>query len=55
MKAVVQRVKNSKVSVNNKVISKIGIGFNVLFCAEENDTFEDADYLIKKISNLRIL
>ena len=54
MKAVVQRVKNSKVSVNNKVISEIGIGFNVLFCAEENDTFEDANYLIKKISNLRI-
>lgn len=54
MKAVVQRVKSSKVKVNNEIISEIGIGFNVLFCAEDNDTFEDADYLVKKISNLRI-
>ena len=54
MKAVVQRVRNSKVSVNGNIISQINKGFNVLFCAQEGDTKTDADYLVKKISNLRI-
>jgi len=54
MKAVVQRVKNSKVSIKDKEINSILKGYTVLFCAEENDTKEDADYLARKIVNLRI-
>ena len=48
MKAVVQRVKSSKVKVNNEIISEIGIGFNVLFCAEDNDTFDRRRLFSKK-------
>lgn len=54
MKAVVQRVKSSKVTVNDRVVGNINKGFNVLFGAEENDTKKDADYLARKISNLRV-
>ena len=54
MKAVVQRVKSSSVSIDGTVHASIGRGFNVLFCAVSGDTSEDADYLIRKISKLRI-
>ncbi|WP_294466569.1 D-aminoacyl-tRNA deacylase [uncultured Anaerofustis sp.] len=54
MKAVVQRVKSSKVTINGKIVGNIDKGFNVLFGAEENDTKKDADYLARKISNLRV-
>ena len=54
MKAVVQRVKSSKVTINGKIVGNIDKGFNVLFGAEGNDTKKDADYLARKISNLRI-
>ena len=54
MKAVVQIVKSSKVTVNDIVVGNINKGFNVLFGAEEKDTKKDADYLARKISNLRV-
>ncbi|RGD73513.1 D-aminoacyl-tRNA deacylase [Anaerofustis stercorihominis] len=54
MKAVVQRVKSSKVTINDRVVGNIDKGFNVLFGAEEKDTKKDADYLARKISNLRV-
>ncbi|MCR2032853.1 D-aminoacyl-tRNA deacylase [Anaerofustis stercorihominis] len=54
MKAVVQRVKSSKVTINGKIVGNIDKGFNVLFGAEGNDTKKDADYLARKISNLRV-
>lgn len=54
MKAVVQRVKSSKVTINGKIVGNIDKGFNVLFGAEEMDTKKDADYLARKISNLRV-
>ena len=51
MKAVVQRVKNSKVSVNNKVISEIGIGFNVNQ-VEFNKELSDIATSLKKEFNI---
>ena len=54
MKAVVQRVKKSSVSIDNRIVGEIKKGFNILFCAQENDTIDDIEYLIRKISNLRI-
>ena len=48
MKAVIQRVKHSSVTVDGKLISKIDNGFM------DGDTKEDADKLIKKIPVLRI-
>ena len=54
MKAVIQRVKSSSVSVDGKLINKIDKGFNILLGINVNDTHEDIDYLARKILNLRI-
>ncbi len=54
MRAVIQRVKESSVSVNNEIIAKIGSGLMVLLGVAETDKVEDADYLAAKIVNLRI-
>lgn len=54
MRAVVQRVTSSGVSVDGKIISNINMGLNVLLGISIDDTIEDAKYLKDKISNLRI-
>ena len=54
MKIVVQRVKNAKVEVDEKVVGKIGKGFLVLLGITHNDTKEEASYLAKKLCNLRV-
>ena len=54
MKFVVQRVKNAKVEVENKVVGKIDNGFLVLIGITHTDTKEIADFLVKKLVNLRI-
>ena len=67
MKLVVQRVKNANVSIENNIVGKINQGFVVLLgvsneetidmnpVKEKNeDTKENADYLVKKLLNLRV-
>ena len=54
MKAVIQRVKHSSVTVDGKLISKIDNGFMILLGVMDGDTKEDADKLVKKIPYLRI-
>jgi D-tyrosyl-tRNA(Tyr) deacylase len=54
MRAVVQRVKCSKVVVDGKVIGQTGRGFNVLLGISREDTIEDARYMKDKIVNLRV-
>ncbi|MFN2363702.1 MAG: D-aminoacyl-tRNA deacylase [Halarsenatibacteraceae bacterium] len=54
MRAVVQRVLDSEVKVDNKVIGSINEGLCVLLGVGNKDTKEDADYLIDKIINLRV-
>ena len=54
MKIVVQRVKNAKVEVDNKAVGKIEKGFLVLLGVTHTDTKENADYLVKKLCNLRV-
>ena len=54
MRAVIQRVKESSVSVNNEIVGKIASGLMVLLGVAETDRAEDADYLAAKIVNLRI-
>ena len=55
MLAVVQRVSQAQVSIDNQVIAKIGPGFAILLGVVKTDTSQDLDYLVKKISQLRIL
>ena len=54
MKLVVQRVKNASVDVYNKTVGKIENGFLVLLGIKNTDTKQDADYLVRKLINLRI-
>lgn len=54
MKLVIQRVKNASVDVDKKTIGKIGNGFLVLLGIKTSDTIQDADYLVRKLINLRI-
>ena len=54
MKFLVQRVKRAEVEVDEKVVGKIDRGFLVLIGITHTDTKETADYLIKKLVNLRV-
>lgn len=54
MKAVVQRVTSSSVSVDGCVTGSIGKGFNILLGVSEDDTRKDAEILAAKIAKLRI-
>ena len=54
MKLVVQRVKNANVSIENNIVGKINQGFVVLLGVSNEDTKENADYLVKKLLNLRV-
>ena len=54
MKAVIQRVSRANVDVNDETIGKIGRGFLVLLGVANEDTDEDMDYLVKKITQMRI-
>ena len=54
MKLVVQRSKNSKVLVDNKIVGKIDKGLVVLVGFTHTDTIEDIKKLTKKLVNLRI-
>ena len=54
MRGVVQRVKRGSVSVDGKVISKIDKGIMLLLGIEVNDDENDLEYIIKKVSKLRI-
>jgi D-tyrosyl-tRNA(Tyr) deacylase len=54
MRAVVQRVNNASVLVDNKTIGKIGRGALVLLGVEQGDETKDVDYITTKIANLRI-
>ena len=54
MRAVVQRVASSSVTVDNNKISNIEKGLLVLLGVTHEDTSKDVDYLLEKIVNLRI-
>lgn len=54
MKLVIQRVKQAKVEVKGKVAGEIEKGFLVLIGITHTDTRQEADYLAKKLCNLRV-
>ena len=54
MKAVIQRVTEADVSIDNETVGKINKGFLILLGVEKGDTSLDADKLVKKIPVLRI-
>lgn len=54
MKLVIQRVANAQVDIDGKTVGKIGKGFLVLLGIKVGDTKEQADYLVRKLINLRV-
>ena len=54
MRAVIQRVSQAKVVVDENTVGQIGKGFMILLGVHEQDTQADADYLVGKISKLRV-
>lgn len=54
MKLVVQRVKHAKVEVEGETVGSIEKGFLVLLGVTHADTKKEADYLVKKLCNLRV-
>ena len=54
MKALLQRVSYGRVKVDGTVIGEINKGFVLLLGIGHEDQKEDVDYLIKKVSKLRV-
>jgi D-tyrosyl-tRNA(Tyr) deacylase len=54
MRAVIQRVTEASVTVDNKITGEISLGLLVLVGIEDADTSEDIEWLSGKIVNLRI-
>lgn len=54
MKAILQRVSNARVDIENKTVGQIEKGFLILLGVENSDEQRDADVLAAKISGLRI-
>ena len=54
MRAVIQRVTSTSVSINGLLHAAIGKGFLVLTGIEEEDSEDDLDYLAAKIAAMRV-
>lgn len=54
MRAVVQRVKHTRLRVDGQLISEIPFGLTVFLGVKTGDVEASADYLAKKIASLRI-
>lgn len=54
MRFVIQRVTHASVTVDGKVLGRIGKGYMVLIGVSDEDTKETADKMVKKMLGLRI-
>lgn len=54
MRAVIQRVKEAKVTVDGEVVGEIGLGLVILLGAGQGDTRQEAERLAEKVAHLRI-
>lgn len=54
MRTVIQRAQHASVTINGSIKSSIGNGFLLLLGIEATDTSEDVDWLVKKVSALRV-
>lgn len=54
MRVVLQRVKSSQVTVNGKIIGKIGLGLNLLVGIAQRDTEAEIDWMVRKCLELRL-
>lgn len=54
MRAVIQRVSQASVTIEEKIVGQIEQGFLVLLGIHEEDTVKEVEYLVKKIAKLRV-
>jgi D-tyrosyl-tRNA(Tyr) deacylase len=54
MRAVVQRVSRSQVTVNGEITGRIGLGLLVLLGVGRDDSEADAKYLAERVCGLRV-
>ena len=54
MRVVIQRVLESSVKVDGKIVGEISKGYMLLLGIDEGDDSSDVDWLVQKILNLRI-
>ena len=54
MRVIIQRVNKSNVKINGRTISEIGKGYLILLGISKDDTEKDIEYLVNKITSLRI-
>jgi len=54
LRAVIQRVSQAAVSINEREVGRIDHGLLILLGVHDTDTQKDVDYLIKKIAQMRI-
>ena len=54
MRTLIQRVSEANVLVDGETIGQIGRGLLVLVCAMDGDSDEQANFLARKVANLRI-
>lgn len=54
MKAIIQRVSQAKVTISQEIAGEIKQGFMILLGIHQKDTEADVDYLVRKISKLRV-
>lgn len=54
MIAVIQRVTQASVTIENEITGQVGLGFMILLGITHTDTQEDIEWLSKKIVGLRV-
>lgn len=54
MRVVIQRVKKAQVTVDSKLVGEIQQGLLIFLGVSQNDSFSQADWLMRKIIELRI-
>lgn len=54
MKALLQRVSSARVEIDGRSVGEIENGLLVFLCAVKGDTNRDLEYIVKKVSKLRI-
>jgi len=54
MRAVIQRVLEAAVKVNDKLVGQIGRGLLVYLSVGKDDSVKDAEFIADKLANLRI-
>ena len=54
MKVVIQRVAKASVTVEERLVSEIGPGLLILLGVQDSDTEKELDWLVGKVSRLRI-